>query len=271
MNRPVNPIPLWTNGAPDFNPAYGQPQPTLTPFWASDASQPRGAVIVCPGGGYVMKAEHEGTPIAEMINEAGVHAFVLSYRVAPYVHPVPLSDAQRAIRLVRANAVEWGILPDKIAILGFSAGGHLTAHAGTTYDAGQPDADDPVERESSRPDAILLCYAVMSGVVISLAHRGSFQSLTGEKTISGMTMRLLSPDQLVTDDTPPAFIWHTAEDAGVPVENALLFAAAMSAHKRPFALHIFPQGQHGIGLGANVPLARDWPRLAKDWLIHNGF
>ncbi|MDR1599507.1 MAG: alpha/beta hydrolase [Oscillospiraceae bacterium] len=271
MDHPINPIKLWENGAPDFIAEYGQPQPTLTPFWADTPEGPRGAVIVCPGGGYVMKAEHEGTPIAQKVNESGVHAFVLSYRVAPYNHPIPLEDAQRSIRVVRANAQAWGILPDKIGILGFSAGGHLTAHAGTTYDAGDPDADDPIERVSCRPDAILPCYAVMSGLAVSIAHRGSFQSLTGRKAIDGMTARLLSPDTLVSEDTPPAFIWHTAEDPVVPVENALLFAAAMSAHKRPFALHVFPYGRHGVGLGEDIPLARDWPRLMGEWLKEFGF
>lgn len=271
MDRPVNPIPLWEYGAPDYVIEYGQAQPTLTPFWADDTDKPRGAVIVCPGGGYVMKAAHEGTPIAQSINDSGIHSFVLNYRVAPYSHPIPLEDAQRAIRVVRANAAAWGILQDKIGILGFSAGGHLTAHAGTSYDAGFPDADDPIDRVSCRPDAILPCYAVMSGIAVSIAHRGSFQSLTGTTTIDGMTARLLSPDQLVTDDTPPAFIWHTAEDQVVPVENALLFAAAMSAHKRPFAMHIFPHGRHGVGLGADIPLTRDWPRLMSDWLKEQGF
>ncbi|MDR0397397.1 MAG: alpha/beta hydrolase [Oscillospiraceae bacterium] len=271
MDRPVNPIPLWEGGAPGFNAEYGQPQPTLTPFWADESNKPRGAVIVCPGGGYVTKARHEGTPIACKINESGVHAFVLSYRVAPYSHPAPLSDAQRAIRVVRANAGSWGVLPDRIGILGFSAGGHLAAHAGTTYDAGDPGAADPIDRVSCRPDAILPCYAVMSGVAVSLGHRGSFQSLTGRGVVDGMTARMLSPDQWVTRDTPPAFIWHTAEDPVVPVENALLFAAAMSAHKRPFSLHIFPYGRHGIGLGEDQPLAKDWTRLMGDWLKEFGF
>lgn len=274
MNQPVNPIMLWEHGAPDYVSEYAQPEPSITPFWAADCDEtnkPRGAIIVCPGGGYVMKAEHEGTPIARRINEAGVHAFVLSYRVSPYNHPVPLRDAQRAIRYVRANAKHWGILPDKIGILGFSAGGHLTAHAGTCYDAGDPDSPDPIERISCRPDAILPCYAVMSVMTMAIAHKGSFQSLTGRHALDGMTARLLSPEQLVTDDTPPAFIWHTAEDTVVPVENALLFAAAMSAHKRPFALHVFPQGQHGIGLGEHVPLSRDWSRLMNEWLKEYGF
>lgn len=266
MNRPTNPIALWKDGAPDFEISYGQPQPTLTPFFAQEG---RGAVIVCPGGGYHFKAGHEGAPIAQMLNAAGINAFVLSYRVKPYVHPVPLGDAQRAIRLVRYHAADWGLDPNHIGILGFSAGGHLCASAGTCYDAGRADAPDPIDRVGCRPDAFIPCYAVISG--IAHPHRGSFQNLTGQQNPSVMTARQLSPDMLVTEDTPPAFLWHTAEDGGVPVENSLMFAAAMSAHKRPFALHVFPQGRHGIGLGADVPLANAWPRLLCDWLNSLGF
>lgn len=266
MSRPTCPIPLWENGAPDYEIAYGQPEPTLTPFFADKG---HGAVIVCPGGGYQTKAGHEGAPIARMLNAAGIHAFVLSYRVKPYVHPVPLRDALRAIRMVRFHAIPWGLEPSHIGILGFSAGGHLCASAGTNYDNGQADAPDPIERVSCRPDAIVPCYAVMSG--IAHPHLDSFKNLTGQSCPSAMTARQLSPDMLVNEDTPPAFIWHTAEDAGVPVENSLMFAAAMSAHKRSFALHIFPQGRHGIGLGEDVPLANAWPRLLCDWLHTVGF
>jgi len=267
--RPMGFIPLWEGGAPGYVPAFGQPQPTLTPFWAEGQEKPRGAVVVCPGGGYVMKAAHEGKPIAEAINEAGVHAFVLSYRVAPYTHPTPLGDAQRAIRLVRFNAEAWGVLPDRIAILGFSAGGHLAAHAGTAYDPGDPEAADPVDRVSCRPDAILPCYAVVSGV--ASPHLGSFRNLTGEDSPNAMVRRLLSPDMLAGPDTPPAFLWHTSEDDVVPVENSLLFAAALARHKVKFALHVFPEGRHGIGLGEDNALARQWPQLMRAWLAGQGF
>ena len=153
-------ISLWER-APLFEESFGQPAPSLTPYLLPGGGA-RGAVIVCPGGGYVVKADHEGAPIAERLNELGFHAFVLDYRVAPYRHPVPLLDVQRAIRLVRHRAQEFGVLPDKIAILGFSAGGHLVCTAATHYDAGDPAALDPIDRESCRPDLFVPCYAVAS-------------------------------------------------------------------------------------------------------------
>lgn len=266
MDRPTNPFGLWAQGAPDFRMEYGQPQPTLTPFWAAEG---KGAVIVCPGGGYVNKAGHEGAPIAKMLNAAGIHAFVLSYRVSPYVHPVPLRDAQRAIRYVRYHAAQWGLDTDHIAILGFSAGGHLCASAGTCYDAGRDNAPDPIDRVSCRPDAFVPCYAVMNG--FDYMHIGSFDNLTGKILPNAMLARNLSPDMRVTADTPPAFLWHTAEDAAVPVENSLMMAAAMSANKRPFALHVFPTGRHGLGLGIDAPLVPAWSGLLCDWLHTLGF
>lgn len=264
--RPSSSIPLWERGAPDYEIDYGQPQPALTPYWAEGS---HGAVIVCPGGGYTIKAPHEGGPIAERLNEMGITAFVLNYRVSPYIHPVPLSDAHRAIRVVRANAESWGLDPRKVAILGFSAGGHLAAHAGVSYDGGNPDASDPVERVSCRPDAILPCYAVVSAM--EQPHRDSFRKLTGLEFPGAMTCRALSPEMLVTRDTPPAFLWHTADDAVVAVENSLLFAAAMAIHKRPFALHVFPHGAHGLGLAKDNEMACQWSDLAGKWLHSMGF
>ena len=166
-------IPLWER-APLFDESFSQPAPSLTPYLLPGGGA-RGAVIVCPGGGYVVKADHEGAPIAERLNELGFHAFVLDYRVAPYRHPVPLLDVQRAIRLVRHRAQEFGVLPDKIAILGFSAGGHLVCTAATHYDAGDPAALDPIDRESCRPDLFVPCYAVAS--LTGFCNEGSKHSL----------------------------------------------------------------------------------------------
>jgi len=194
---------------------------------------------------------------------------VLSYRVGPYKHPVPLWDAQRAVRLVRYFAAQWGVLSNKIALLGFSAGGHLTAHAGTTFDNGNENAQDEIDKQSCRPDAILPCYAVLSAA--EFGHRSSFQFLTGEENPSEERLRALSPDRLVTPQTPPAFLWHTAADDLVPVENSLSFAMALSRNKVPFALHVFPEGPHGIGLASDYPLAKQWPHLACEWLLQLGF
>ncbi len=262
------PIDLWEGQAvPLWNPEIeGQKRPSITPFLLP--GKVCGAVIVCPGGGYVNKAPHEGAPIAQMINAAGAHAFTLDYRVKPYRHPAPLTDAQRAIRYVRAHAKELGVLPDKIAILGFSAGGHLTGSAGTIFDGGDPASPDPVERVSCRPDAFAPCYAVLS--FTQHHHRGSADALLGPDAAQA-ERRLLSLEERVSADTPPCFLWHTAADAGVPVENSLLFAAALSRYKIPFSLHVYPYGRHGIGLGADVPLARDWPSALGAWLDELGF
>ena len=260
-------IPLWER-APLFDESFSQPAPSLTPYLLPGAAV-RGAVIVCPGGGYVMKADHEGAPIAERLNELGFHAFVLDYRVAPYRHPVPLLDVQRAIRLVRHRAQEFGVLPDKIAILGFSAGGHLVCTAATHYDAGDPAAVDPIDRESCRPDLFVPCYAVAS--LTGFWHEGSGHSLLGEKT-DPRQLRALTAEFCVTEDTPPCFLWHTAEDGAVPVENSLRLAAALVAHNVPVSLHVFPFGPHGVGLGReDSPLAEDWPDLLADFLRTMGF
>ena len=255
-------IELWQGEVPLWDDAIHQPRPTLTPFPVENAV---GAVVICPGGGYVMKADHEGAPIARMLNGYGIAAYVLDYRVAPYRHPAPLCDVQRAIRLLRAG-VDGPY--ERIGVLGFSAGGHLAACAGTLWDDGDANAADAIARASCRPDAMVLCYPVVS--FISFAHEGSHANLLGEE--NGFTARrALSPEERVTPRTPPAFLWHTAEDKGVPVENSLRMAAALSQHGVPFALHVFPHGIHGIGLGEDVPLAHQWPELCGAWLKDLGF
>lgn len=264
LDRPTTPIKLWNDGTPDFNPAFNQSEPTLTPYW-SDASD--SVVIICPGGAYVGRAPYEGGPIAEMFQSNGISAMVLAYRVSPYTYPVPQNDAKRAIRLIRANAAKWGVR--NVAIMGFSAGGHLAAMTGTVYDAGDPNAADRVERESSKPDAMLLCYPVISGV--DYPHRFSFMKLTGEDKPSRETLEKLSPELLVDDDTPPAFLWHTAEDEGVPCENSLMFAMAMTKHRRPVAVYVTPKGGHGLGLAQDEPLGSKWGGIAVDWLRDLGF
>lgn len=260
-------IRLWEGEAPHFDPGIGQPPPSITPMLSGEKS--RGAVIVCPGGGYGMKAEHERFPIGEAIRRFGVNAFTLDYRVAPYRHPAPLLDAQRAIRLVRHRAGEWGIDPDHIAILGFSAGGHLCAMAGTHFDGGDPCAADPVDRASCRPDGFIPCYAVSS--FKSFPHGGTLANLTGKTGLSLEEARFFSAEYNVTEETPPAFLWHTAQDDAVPVEQSMRLAQALFDHGVPCALHVFPYGRHGIGLGADNPQAKDWPALLGAWLLDMGY
>jgi acetyl esterase/lipase len=260
-------IKLWEGNAPGFDPAINQKEPNITPFLI-EKGQPRGAVIVCPGGGYWGKADYEGAPVARWLNSAGISAFVLDYRVMPYKHPYPLQDAQRAIRTVRFHAQEWGINPDKIGILGFSAGGHLSATTGTHFDFGSPDATDPVERVSCRPDALVLCYPVVT--FGEFRHDGSMVALIGENPPEALRHSLSNETQ-VTRQTPPAFLWHTANDEGVPAENSLLFASAMSKNKVPFELHVFPDGPHGLALGEGHPAVCAWTGLCATWLHGLGF
>jgi acetyl esterase/lipase len=266
MQRP--PTPLWTHGAdPATIAAAPEERPRLTPYLPESAT-PTAAVVVCPGGGYRMLAAHEGEPIARWLNSLGIAAFVLEYRYAPERHPAPLHDAQRAIRLVRHYAAEWNIAPDRVGILGFSAGGHLAATAGTHYDAGDPHAADLVDRHSSRPDLIVLCYAVIT--FMPGGHSGSMGNLLGENPPDDLRA-LLSNELHVTAETPPAFLWHTAEDASVPVEDSLLFASAMYRARVPFELHVFPQGRHGLGLAVDDPVVGQWTALCAAWLAGQGF
>ena len=248
---------LWKEDAPytQFSPL--QAQPSVTEYAVPGS---RGAVVVVPGGGYCMKADHEGAPIAEMLNQAGVSAYVLDYRVKPCHMLAPLADAKRAIRLVRSMGYE------KVAILGFSAGGHLTCTAATLYDAGNPDAADPLERLSSRPDAFIPCYAVVS--FGAFTHRGSRESLLGQENANNWELvRKFSNELHITPDTPEAFIWHTAADQAVPVENSLNLALALSAQGVPYEMHIFPQGQHGLGLAEEFEDVKQWVPLLQKWLV----
>ncbi|MFC5404017.1 alpha/beta hydrolase [Cohnella soli] len=260
-------IKLWPEGAPLAQGSGDEDVPALQYFPVQGTG--RGAVIVVPGGGYGMRADHEGEPIALKLNEFGIPTFVLRYRVAPYRYPCALTDVQRAIRYVRHYAEKWGIRADRIGVLGFSAGGHLTASAGTMYDAGNPEANDPIDRLSSRPDAIAPCYPVIT-LQPPHYHEGSRINLLGDNSDEDFAAQL-SCHTRVTPDTPTTFLWHTADDGAVPVENSLLFAAACSMNKVPFELHVYESGQHGLGLAENDPHVASWMRLCGEWLIKHQF
>ncbi len=264
------PVALWPAGAPGALGQTPEDQPTLTPYLIP-GKQVKAAVIVCPGGGYRGRAPHEGEPIARWLNSLGIAAFVLNYRVFPYRHPVPLGDAQRAIRLVRAQAETWQVDPKRIGILGFSAGGHLATSAATIFTGGKAKDADPVERQSSRPDALVACYPVIT--FGEHRHDGSMKNLLGDEngTVSAESQNQLSLETRVDATTPPSFIWHTANDQGVPVENSLLLAGALSRHKVPFALHVFSDGSHGLGLAQDHPEVSVWPDLCAEWLEEIGF
>jgi len=262
-------VELWPEGAPLARGDGAEDRPAITPYLADSAKDgaPIPAIVVLPGGGYQHRADHEGDPIARWVNSLGLHAFVLDYRVAPYQHPAPLLDAQRALRTVRANAEAWNVDPNRVGILGFSAGGHLASSAGTHFDLGQADAADPIERFSSRPDFMILCYPVIT--MGEYTHQGSRTNLLGEQPDDAL-VQLMSNELQVTPDTPPTFIWHTSDDGAVPVENALMFASALSRARVPFEFHSFMTGRHGLGLAKDHPEAKVWPELCARWLIRLG-
>lgn len=242
----------------------------LGAFPASD--QKRGAVMVCPGGGYGGLAEHEGPVIAEFFNTLGVHAFILRYRHAPHVkHPKPLEDARRGMRVIRFGAKQgwWPVDAGKIAVMGFSAGGHLAATLATDIAEADPKSDDPVEREPSRPDAQILCYPVIH-MSKTTAHGGSRRNLLGDGAPMEL-VRSMDRDEMLTEKTPPAFIFHTAEDTVVPVHNALAYAMALADRKISLDLHIFNPGQHGVGLAKGNANLSVWTDLLARWLKRLGY
>jgi acetyl esterase/lipase len=228
--------------------------------------------VICPGGGYGVLAGHEGEDYAHYLNRLGIAGFVLKYRLgsAGYRHPVMLQDAARAVRLVRARAGDWGVDPKRVGIMGSSAGGHLASTVLTHFDGGNPDAEDMVERQSSRPDIGILCYAVIT--LGEFTHQGSKRNLLGEAPPPEL-VKLLSNELQVTEETPPCFIWHTWEDTAVPIENSLQFAAALRKAGVPFDLHVYEKGSHGIGLRDKPPFenVHPWGKDLAFWLRERGF
>lgn len=260
---------LWENGAPGALGQADTDKPTITAYRA-----PRGstgtAIIVAPGGGYgALAIEHEGRQWAYWYNAMGVTAFVLKYRLGPrYHHPIELGDAQRAIRTVRARAAEFGIMPDRIGMMGFSAGGHLTSTAGTHFDGGKADATDPIERAGSRPDFLILGYPVIS-FDPAITHAGSLKNLLGDNPDPKLVENL-SNELQVTAQTPPTFIFHTTNDNGVPVENSVRFYLALRKAKVPVEMHLFENGPHGVGMALSDPALSAWPGLLMNWLRARG-
>lgn len=272
-SQPTNSFPLWPHGAPGALGKEDKDIPTLTPYFPAAEKASGAVMVVLPGGGYGGLAAHEGKDYALWLNEQGVAALVLKYRLgtAGYRHPVMLQDAARALRLVRAKAAEWNLDPKRVGIMGSSAGGHLASTLLTHFDAGKPDAEDPIERQSSRPDIGILCYAVIT--MGQFTHQGSKHNLLGNNP-SPELVEELSNELHVTKETPPCFLWHTYEDQAVPVENSLQFATALRKAGVPFDLHIYQKGGHGLGLGSRDYNPAKWLPWTHDcayWLKEQGF
>lgn len=263
---------LWDGPIPGALGDEAKDIPTLTPYLPDAARATGAAMVICPGGGYGGLAGHEGEDYALYLNQSGIAGFVLKYRLGSggYRHPVMLGDAARAVRLVRARAQAWGVDPHRVGIMGSSAGGHLASTVLTHFDAGDASAEDPVDRESSRPDLGVLCYAVIT--MGEYTHQGSKRNLLGDEPGEDL-VRLLSNELQVTPETPPCFVWHTWEDAAVPVENSLQFAAALRRSGVPMDLHIYEKGRHGIGLRDKAPFehVHPWARDLVFWLQERGF
>jgi acetyl esterase/lipase len=264
-------IPLWQGKAPGAVGDEDLDKPSLTIYMPPNTTGPMTAVIIAPGGSYrALSMNLEGRAPANFLNSIGVAAFVLKYRLGPrYHHPIELGDAQRAIRTVRSRATDWHIAPDRIGIMGYSAGGHLASTASTHFDAGDAKAADLIDRVSSRPDFAVLCYAVVS-MTEPWTHQGSKTNLLGENP-GGELARSLSNEAQVTAQTPPTFLYQTNADTVVPAENSVAYYLALRKAGVPAEMHIFRNGPHGTGLGMTDPALSEWPRLLANWLRIGGF
>jgi acetyl esterase/lipase len=262
---------LWSGDAPGAQGNEDIDRPSLTVYLPAGPNATKTGVVVVPGGGYQhLATEKEGTSIAEWLNARGVAAFVLKYRLGPkYHHPVELEDAQRAIRTVRANAAEYGIATDHVGMWGFSAGGHLTATAGTKFDAGEASSPDVIERQGSRPDFLVLAYPVIT-LEEPYVHHGSLNNLLGDSPDPAL-VRLLSAESQVTKDTPPTFLFATTDDQTVPVMNSVMFYEALARAGVPVEMHLFQHGGHGAGLAAANPQLSVWPDLVIKWMRERGY
>jgi acetyl esterase/lipase len=276
-------IPLWPDGAPGALGTKTNDIPTLTPY-LPDATNATSltrqsnatavaAMVICPGGAYGHLAPHEGNDYALWLNQHGATCFVLKYRLGSsgYHYPAEFQDVARAMRWVRAHAADYQIDPHRIGIMGSSAGGHLASTLMTHFDPGDTNSPDPVERQSSRPDIGILCYPVIT--MGEFTHKGSHDMLLGTNPPPEL-VKLLSNELQVTTNTPPCFIWQTFEDKTVPVENSMMFAAALRKNHVPFDLHIYQKGGHGMGLGDRKPPfahPHPWAGDCLFWLKQQGW
>lgn len=260
-------IKLWENV-----PGLCEETPVLEYYPAED-KKTTATVIICPGGAYFRRAPHEGKGYAEFFNSIGMDAFVCEYRVNRHKFPLPLLDVRRAFRYVRQNAQKYGVDPERIAVMGSSAGGHLAALVSTYTDKIDASLEgiDETDNFDYKPNATILCYPVIHRPdETGVAHVGSFINLVGEG--NSAMYPSVSCDELVAADTPMAFIWHTSDDEAVNVINSYLYAAALRKNNVPCELHVFPHGRHGLGLAkVESPYVAIWSELLHRWLIENGW
>jgi acetyl esterase/lipase len=268
----IQTIRLWPGDAPQAKGKACEDTPTLTILSPRNGAANGSAVIIFPGGSYrILAADLEGREIADWFTARGFRAFVLSYRLTSngYVLPVPLLDARHAIQTVRARARDYAIDPNRIVVIGFSAGGHLAALAGTQFVPGNPDAEDPIERASSRPDYLVLGYPWIGAISLDTSHLNYCKLYNLMDQCEALRLAY-SPDLFVTKDTPPTFWYHTFNDRTVPVEQGLRFYEALVKAGVPAEAHIFANGPHGTGLGKGNAALDQWPNLLENWLRAQG-
>jgi acetyl esterase/lipase len=269
----ISTLQLWPSGAPEVAGTDPADLPTLTVFVPQKGHATGSAVIVAPGGAYLGLASNlEGRQVADWFTSRGMTAFVLKYRLgAKYLYPVPLEDAQRAVRLVRSSAGSYGFLPDRIGFVGFSAGGHLAAATGTLFDGGKPDAADPIDRLSDRPDFLVLGYPWLNAMQPSgdyITYCSRIKSIPAETCKADE--QKYTPSLHVTPQTPSTFIYSTTDDRTVPISASVDFYNALIAAGVPAELHIFRHGSHGSGMGAASAALDQWPVLLEQWLRDQG-
>lgn len=275
-------IELWPEGVPGLKANAGPEKddgngrytnihhPSLVVYAPPTEKSSGTAVVFAPGGGYVrVAAGINGGEVVKWLNSLGVTVFLLKYRHADYGHPAPLQDALRAVRIVRSRAEEWGLKPDRVGMLGGSAGGHLAASAGTLFDASEGRTGAALDQVSGRPDFIVLVFPVIT-MQEPATHVVSRRALLGDNPSEEQKQRL-SVDEQVSRNTPPAFLVHSAEDTTVPVENSLLFYAAMRRAKAPIEMHLYPRGPHGSGMDPKLGPTAEWPRHCESWMRFNSW
>jgi acetyl esterase/lipase len=268
----IQTIKLWPGAAPEAKGTTCEDTPTLTILNPRTGSANGSAVVIFPGGAYLrLAADLEGREIADWFTARGFRAFILSYRLTSdgYVLPVPLLDARRAVQTVRARAADYHIDPSRIVVIGFSAGGHLAALSGTQFVPGKPDAADPIERVSSRPDFLVLGYPWIGAISSDTSHL-SYCKLFNLMDKCEALRLAYSPDLFVTKETPPTFWYHTFTDQTVPVEQGMRFYEALVKAGVPSEAHIFANGPHGTGLGKGDAALDQWPALLETWLRARG-
>jgi acetyl esterase/lipase len=263
---------LWPGGAPGALGTSEGDIPMLTLFRPQPRTGNGTAIIIAPGGAYLGLASNlEGRQVADWYTSRGVTAFVLRYRLgSQYLYPIPLQDAQRAIRFVRSQAKAFGLAPDRIGMMGFSAGGHLAAMTATMFDSGKAEAPDAMDRVSSRPDFVVLGYPWLNAMEKNETGVFSYCSALKIPAEQCRHFEPYSPDQHVSPQTPPTFLYHTTEDELMPVEASLKYYRALRAAGVPVEMHLFGQGRHGSGLGLGDPSLDLWPMLLESWLRSRG-